>query len=439
MKLNLELLPRTPGLLAGHDNRVEVMIRLSAPEGLSTEDSKRSPLNLAVVIDRSGSMDGEPLYEAKRCASYIVDRLTASDHLSLITYDSRVNVVMPARRVTDKPRLKEIISEIYSGGSTNLHGGWLSGAEQVAVNGDSESVSRVLLLSDGNVNSGITDHDEICGQCEQLAQTGVTTSTYGLGLHFNELLMVRMGTAGGGNSYYGQTAEDLLDPFIEEFDLLRSMFAKAVHFTCEVETGLDLELVNEFPSDVSGWRFPDIATSGDVWAILRINVPSEKSGSGNGELIQLMNSIVVTYEDADGKTQVVEHEVFKLPSLPPTAWQQLQSDTVVDNRVIELEVARIQRQAIEAARRRDWDRVDALLFQARGMAKDNAWVVQSLVSLERYARRRHQESFSKEAMYKSQKMMSRKVSRYESHSDMSMDLDMPSYLQRKSEQGKKRP
>ena len=151
-----------------------------------------------------------------------------------------------------------------------------------------------------------------------------------------------------------------------------------------------------------------------------------------------MNSIVVTYEDADGKTQVVEHEVFKLPSLPPTAWQQLQSDTVVDSRVLELEVARIQRQAIEAARRRDWDRVDALLFKGREMAKDNAWVVQSLASLERYARRRHQESFSKEAMYKSQKMMSRKVSRFESHSDMSMDLEMPSYLQRKSEQGKKR-
>ena len=108
---------------------------------------------------------------------------------------------------------------------TDLHAGWLLGAEEVARYRTDRSINRVLLLSDGMANKGLTNSLEISNQCSELAETGVTTSTYGLGEDFNEQLMVDLGRAGRGQSYYGQTVEDLEDPFREEFDLLSNIMA----------------------------------------------------------------------------------------------------------------------------------------------------------------------------------------------------------------------
>ena len=437
MKLNLELIPRHPGLLAGHDNDVEVMVRLSGPELEESRNIERSPINLGIVIDRSGSMRGQPLTEANRSACYIVDRLSQYDYVSVVSYDSDVQINVPAQKATDKQSIKFAIESIQHGGSTNLHGGWLAGAEQVARHDEVCSVNRVLLLSDGCANAGLTDLDAICDQVHSLAKRGITTSTYGLGAHFQEMFMVQMAKAGGGNSYYGQLADDLMDPIIEEFDLLRSLIAQQVRLAVSAHESVQIELLNDFSKTPTGWTLPDVASVGDVWSILRLRIPSNRTGQGNGELIEVLHNLVVSYCDLEGETHQVQIESFKLPSLPPSAWKQVASDEVVQTRLLELEAARLQREARRAARQRDWRRVDALLLEARQKAGDNDWIKDSLDSLERYATQREMESFAKEAMYKSEKMSSRKVARNESF-DPSMDSTMASYLQRKSEQGKKR-
>ena len=438
MKINLELIPRHPGLLAGHDNDIELMVRLSAADFEEQSGTDRTPLNLGVVIDRSGSMSGQPLAEAKRSACYILERLSQSDYISIVSYDDSINIDVPSQKVTSAQSVRAVIERIHEGGMTNLHGGWLEGAQQVASHNDIGLVNRVLLLSDGCANAGLTDVDSICQQVQSLADRGITTSTYGLGTHFNEELMVRIAQAGGGNSYYGQWADDLMDPFVEEFDLLRSLAAKQVRLAVSAHESLRITMLNEFTKTSSGWALPDVAKAGDVWAILRLRVPSERTGQGTGELVEVLHNLVVSYLDLDGETQQVQIESFKLPSLPPSAWKQVSADETVQTRLLELEAARIQREARVAARQRDWRRVDALLFEARQKAGDNEWIKASLNSLERYARQREIESFSKEAMYKSEKMRSRKVSRAESRSNLSHDSDMASYLQRKLEQGKKR-
>ena len=111
------------------------------------------------------------------------------------------------------------------GGSTNLHGGWLLGAEEIAKYKNNKSINRVLLLSDGNANQGVCDPFEIFRQVDKLSETGISTSTYGLGHHFNEELMIGMANNGKGQGYYGETAEDLVDPFEEEFELLANTIA----------------------------------------------------------------------------------------------------------------------------------------------------------------------------------------------------------------------
>src|SRR5712671_5704874 len=119
--------PRRPAVLSGFDNTVDLLLRLQAP-AMPKATSERSPLNLAIVLDRSGSMDGQPLDEAKRCAGMIVDRLGAKDRAALIIYDHDVAVLVPTTQTANKAAFHTAISSIHSGGNTNLHGGWLKGA-----------------------------------------------------------------------------------------------------------------------------------------------------------------------------------------------------------------------------------------------------------------------------------------------------------------------
>ena len=255
---DLILTPRRPALLAGFDNRLDLLVRLRAPEPPAT--AGRARLNLALVIDRSGSMAGEPLEEAKRCALHVVDRLAPTDRLALVAYDHRAELLAPARPVDDRAALRRAVSAIDDRGATDLHAGWLAGAEAIAPFAAPGATSRVALLSDGRANRGVTDPGVILARCRELAAAGVTTSTYGLGPAFNEELMIGMARVGGGSSYYGRTAADLLDPFAEELDLLAALHGRGPSLWLAPAGGVRAEVLNGHPELSPGvWRLPDLA------------------------------------------------------------------------------------------------------------------------------------------------------------------------------------
>ena len=437
MKLNVDVIPRHQGLLAGQKNKVEFLIRLSAPEEAAKE-FKRKPLNLAIVIDRSGSMGGGQLEEAVRCAKLMVDRLDDKDRVAIVSYDNAINVDVPSTLATNKSFIKAGLDTLFPRGATDLHGGWIAGVEQVSTYSESDFISRVLLLSDGQANQGLTDTYQIAAQCKSFMSANVTTSTYGVGLHFNEELMSAMAMSGGGNGYYGQTAEDLIDPFTEEFELLKALVATEVTVALDGIGDVSFELLNDYPVAQGGHRFPDVASQGDVWGLVRAMVPQALSGKGNGELCQILKKATISYIDNEGEAHSITSDALALPSLPPSAWNQIVADEIVEDRLAELEASRIQREASVAARRGDWNRVDALLQEARLLAENNVWIRESLKVLEGYARRRELEQFSKESNYTSMKMNRRIISRQECRDSTDMDfLDMPAFLMRKNEQGKK--
>src|SRR5688572_10377293 len=138
--------PRRRALLAGHDNLLEVLVRIQAPEALPALQPKRLPLHVALVIDRSGSMSGRPLQEARRCAAHVIDGLQPADVASVVTYDEHVETLVPAGPVGDRSRFHAALRAVRSGGSTNLHGGWLRGAETLAPLTSAGTLSRVILL-----------------------------------------------------------------------------------------------------------------------------------------------------------------------------------------------------------------------------------------------------------------------------------------------------
>ncbi len=174
-------------------------------------DMQRPPLNLAVVIDRSGSMTNGRIEHARSAALGIVDKLGGTDRVALVTYDDSANVVVPSIAMDSegKAKLRDAIRGIHLGGSTNLHGGLELGRDEVKRTFQSSQVSRVILLSDGQVNVGVTDPRQIADTARLAANQGVRITTVGLGLDYNEDLMEAIAEAGRGQYHFVKASSDL--------------------------------------------------------------------------------------------------------------------------------------------------------------------------------------------------------------------------------------
>ena len=427
--------PRRTALLASHDNTLEVLVRIQAPDA-PTSLPQRNPLNLSLVIDRSGSMSGQPLAEARRCAEFVLDGLLPTDRLSLVVYDDGVDTLVPAVPVADgREVIRRAIRQIADGGSTNLHGGWHQGVATLLPYVSPKTVSRVILLSDGCANAGLVDPQAIWAQCTEFAGAGIGTSTYGLGSGFNEDLMIGMARAGHGTSYYGASADDLMDPFREEFDLLNALCARRLQLEVEPAPGVKVTMLNEYAAaSETAWWLPDLAYGGEAWAIVRFKVPKKLVGSSPGDPVTL-GTIALRYTGVDGEPRSLQPAACTLPVLPAAAFGAISEDELLLRRLGELEAAEIQLQARRAAMNGDWDTVLRLLRKAEKLGVDNPWVAAVVVELRKLAEQRNAAMFSKASAYGSRRMQSRLAARNESL-DAGAVPAAAAYLRRKSNQGK---
>jgi len=428
--------PRRPALLAEHDNTLEVLVRLQAPDA-PAELPQRNPLHLSLVIDRSGSMSGRPLAEARRCAEFVLDGLLPTDRLALVVYDDDVDTLVPAVPVGDgREVIRRAIRQIADGGSTNLHGGWHQGVATLLPYVSPQSVSRVILLSDGCANAGLVDPQAIWQQCVEFAGAGIGTSTYGLGSGFNEELMIGMARAGHGASYYGESADDLMDPFREEFDLLNALCARRLELQIETAPGVKVTMLNDYAAaGDTAWRLPDLAYGGEAWAVLRFKVPKKLVAAGEGHAAGVtLGTIALRYTGIDGEPRAIQPQACALPVLPASAFGAISDDELVLRRMSELEAADLQVKARRAAMAGDWDTVMRLLRKAEKLGSDNPWIAAVVVELRKLAERRDEAMFAKASAYGSQRMQSRLAAR-EEIGDANVG-EQATYLRRKSHQGR---
>ena len=425
--------PRRSALLAGHDNTVDVLVRVQAPDTIVTERHQRPPMGIALVLDRSGSMAGRPLEEAKRCARFMVSRLTAADSVAVVQFDDTVNVLVEAAALSTLVTLDRIIEAINSGGQTNLHGGWLAGAEQLAPFASMRSLQRVILLSDGCANHGLTDSHAITRQCADLAAAGVTTSTYGLGKSFNEALMVAMAEAGRGNHYYGASAEDLFEPFNQEFDLLSNLWMRNVVLEVHPVPGVKAVVMNAYASAGSeeSWRLPDIAAGSEAWAMIRLTVPSSLVTTDVRSLL----AVAVRGAANDGEPAQFAGSLRGLAPLPPTAFSAVSEDELVARRGTELEASALLMRCRVAAAADDWVTVEAVLADALVRFGGNIWVSDIVQDMQELAHQKDRMLMMKEAMYSSSSL-ARRITSSEETADSSTDQQYASFLRRKTSQGR---
>ena len=425
------------GVSKTSQNEIYTLIQLSSNSKTAT--SIRTPLNIAVALDRSGSMRGMPLEEAKLCVEMMIDRLSSEDHFSLITYDNDVDIVVPATKASNKEWLKAHVRSIRSGGMTALYDGWSSAAAEAAKNVTKKSISRVLLLSDGQANEGLTDQDEIASHCAQMASVGVSTTTYGLSENFNENLMSAMAKSGKGMAHYGQTADDLADPFQSEFDLINALTARDLKLHLIAEPGVEFEVMNKFQRNLDGsFVMSDLAEGGELWALLKIKVSKNTLNRATDGKLRILSAFI-DYKNMEGESCRTEQSHLNLDLISDSDFASLETEALVSLRKVELEAANLQDAARVAARRHDWNEVNELIAELDVLGVENEWVKESTKKLREYAERRETERFSKEAFYKSDRMRTRMGIRNESarYIPEAEAMEVPSYLRRKLEVGKK--
>ena len=219
---------------AGEETSVYLLAKVSGPKA----DSSREPLplNLSVVIDRSGSMSGEKLRYVKMAAQDLVRGLSAKDRLSLVSYGHDVRTELEPRNVDNKTIFRRAIDAIRIQGNTFLSGGWIQGCEFVSSALNRSGVNRVLLLTDGLANEGITNHNQLADMARQHKNQGVTTTTFGVGLGYNEDLLSRMAHEGGGAFYFIDNPDQAEALFKEELKDLYNIVGQNLTVAIETES-----------------------------------------------------------------------------------------------------------------------------------------------------------------------------------------------------------
>jgi Ca-activated chloride channel family protein len=223
-------------LPAGSSLNTSILLRFRA----DIRESPRRNLNLSLVIDRSGSMAGASLHHALQAAESVVDQLEPDDMLSVVVYDDEVDTVVVPQPVTDKTTIKNSIRKVRAGGITNLSGGWLQGCEHVKRQLDPQKINRVLLLTDGHANMGITDPKVLTATSGQKAEEGVITTTLGFAQGFNEDLLIGMARAASGNFYFIQSIDEATEVFSIELDSLRAVVGQNLKVTLELADSVSL-------------------------------------------------------------------------------------------------------------------------------------------------------------------------------------------------------
>lgn len=222
----------------------EAVLQVGFSTALAGDRRSLPPVNLALVIDKSGSMaDSDKMSRVKEALQTLVSQLRETDVLSIVVFDSEARVLMPARRVGDREEVRRLIGRIEPGTSTNMHAGLMLGYQEALKGYRPDWTNRVVLLTDGIANEGVTDPAQIARDSLAFNDRGVDLSTIGVGLDLNKDLLRQLAKSGRGLFHFVADAQDINKVFLKEFQSLVSPVAADPDLEIEYGPGLELAQV----------------------------------------------------------------------------------------------------------------------------------------------------------------------------------------------------
>ncbi len=280
-------------------SRETVILKVALDGGVAPR-RQRLPVNLALVIDKSGSMSGDKIIRARQAALEAVDRLGPEDVVSLIAYDSEVLTLVPAAPVGDGRRLRNAIREIEANGGTNLHGGVVAGAAEIRRYQEFNYLHRIILLSDGQANVGPSSPAALGQLGAELLGEGISVTTIGLGLGFNEDLMTRLARRSDGNTYFVADSSALPRIFQQELGDVLDVVARRVIVEITFPEGIRpkrwVGREGRLENDRAVVEMNQLYARQEKFALIEVEMETAEVG----ERVALATA-TVTYEDDSGR------------------------------------------------------------------------------------------------------------------------------------------
>lgn len=307
------------GILAGTASASQVRMSVSTASALLLSEKKqttylkvgltgfeisarerRTPVNVAIVIDKSGSMQGDKISKAREAAILAVERLNQNDIVSVVAYSDTITVLVPSTKVSDKAAIRSGIERLSAGGSTALFAGVSKGAEEVRKFIDRTRVNRIILISDGLANIGPSSPGVLADLGAALGKEGITVTTVGLGLDYNEDLMTQLAKRSDGSSYFAEGSRDLARLFTAEFGDVLSVVAQEVSVKIDCANGIRPVRVLGREAEISGSRvlvsMNQIYSEQEKYVLLEVEVPA----TGAGESRDIAR-VTVSYVNMENK------------------------------------------------------------------------------------------------------------------------------------------
>jgi Ca-activated chloride channel homolog len=345
--------------------KLYLMARLEAGEG--PNDALRRPLNLSLVIDRSGSMAGDKIDYTKQAAQFLVQHLGADDVFSIVLYNDKVETLVAPERVSNKDTIIQLLESMRVRGTTNLSGGWLEGCQHVSSQLSPQSLNRVILMTDGLANRGVTDAPTLISMAKQKREEGVSTTTMGLGKDFNEDLMMEMAHSGGGAFYFIESPEVTPEIFKEELSGLLSVVGQNLVISIEPNRHVStLRQLNAYSISTDGkktsFQLGDIFAHEVKTLVLELSIPAMDS-IGETQIATLR----FDYDEiTDGGTQHHTKSFDVMVNVKaPAEFDALPNPDVAQS-VLLLKAAQARQEAVKAADHGDYTHASQVL---REMAK----------------------------------------------------------------------
>lgn len=215
-----------------------VMLGMNTP--VDPSEMERPPLDLALVIDTSGSMQGEPIQYVREGLVRMLDDIRPEDRISIVAFSDGAEVLVEAAGGDDIEQIQDAIDRLVANGQTNIYDGLRVGYDLVAASAEEGRQTRVVLLSDGEATAGIVSTSKIVAMSAGYNDIGHSLTTIGVGSEFDPVLMRELSESGGGSFYYLEDPSAVQEVFEQEVTTFLVPLARDLQIDVDIEAGWSL-------------------------------------------------------------------------------------------------------------------------------------------------------------------------------------------------------
>jgi Ca-activated chloride channel family protein len=214
------------------DQAIYALVEIKAGSGTTAGSM---PANFSLVLDRSGSMDGEKMENLKEAVGYMVDHLSDNDFVSVTIFDDQVETLIPNQPALNRDEIKAKLANVIARGGTQVSDGLKAGLAEVKKGLAKDRVNRILLLTDGQTWD---DEDACLKLAEEAGKQGIAITSIGIGDDWNEKLLLQLAERSRGNSHWIQNPISILDVFQQEVEGMQAVAAMNLRVTARMSRGV---------------------------------------------------------------------------------------------------------------------------------------------------------------------------------------------------------